>query len=530
MINLSIDGQKISVPEGISILEAAELNGIKIPTLCYLKKCGPAASCMVCVVRDVNTGKLLPSCTHTVSAEMEIETDSPEVRRSRKAALDLLLAEHVGDCEAPCRTACPAEMNIPLMIRQIAQGDMDAAVRTVKTHIPFAATLGRVCSAPCEKTCRINQADQAVAVCLLKRTVGDFALAQDEVWLPEKKVSSNKKVVIVGAGMAGLTAAYYLLAEGHHCVIYDRHEFPGGKLRHEADTSHLPTAVLDLEIDQIRRLGGEFRMNTEVDESLIAKLEEESDALILAIGHIDPKYVDHLGLRMTGQGIEIDRKNFQTSRPGVFAGGDAVTPLRMAVRSLADGRKIALSVNSFLACGVANVEKKRFNSRIGKLTAEELELVLEGASRDERCLQHVESGLTEIQAKAEALRCLHCECLKSDSCQLRDYADLYQAGAGRFKMKSRNVLILDKSHPEVVFEPGKCIKCGICIKIAEQHQECPGLSFQRRGFDMQVAVPFNESLAKALQYSADECIENCPTAALSRKINSNCNLSSHSHE
>jgi len=111
MIHLKINGKLFKAPEDKTILEVAREAGYTIPTMCHLDGHDHFPSCMICVVRDVNTGKMMPSCTTKVTESMDIVTDDVEVRDARKMGLELLLSDHIGDCEAPCQTNCPAYMD-----------------------------------------------------------------------------------------------------------------------------------------------------------------------------------------------------------------------------------------------------------------------------------------------------------------------------------------------------------------------------------------------------------------------------------
>ena len=126
--NIKINNTKIKVPEGTSVLNAAEAIGVKIPTMCFHDGFTNHPSCMVCLVKDVPSGNLIPSCGFPVSNGMEIISSDEEILEARKEALELLLSDHVGDCEAPCQIACPANMNIPKMNRFIAQGKFQEAI------------------------------------------------------------------------------------------------------------------------------------------------------------------------------------------------------------------------------------------------------------------------------------------------------------------------------------------------------------------------------------------------------------------
>ena len=121
-ITCTIDNNKVSVEKGSTILYAAQTAGIHIPTLCNLEGFPPFTSCMICVVEDLSTGKLVPSCTEQVKEGMAINTLSDSVYKARQDALNLLLSEHVGECTAPCTRTCPAHPDIPRVKRYINKG------------------------------------------------------------------------------------------------------------------------------------------------------------------------------------------------------------------------------------------------------------------------------------------------------------------------------------------------------------------------------------------------------------------------
>ena len=207
MPKLTIDNREVEVPGGATILDAAEKLGIDIPTMCFMKGCQPSTSCMVCVVKVEGRAVLLPACGTLAEEGMRVVSDCEEVHEARKTALELLLSDHVGDCLGPCHVICPAEMNIPLMIRQIAAGQMRDAIETVKNDIALPAVLGRICPKPCERGCRRAAIDDAVSICLLKRYVADVDLESAKPYSPVCESKQNKRVAVIGAGPAGLAAA-----------------------------------------------------------------------------------------------------------------------------------------------------------------------------------------------------------------------------------------------------------------------------------------------------------------------------------
>ena len=518
MPKLFIDNREVEVDKGATILDAAGKLGIEIPTMCFLKNYKPSTSCMVCVVKVNGLDNLVPACGTVVKDGMRVESNSEEVRQARKAALELLLSDHVGDCLGPCQVICPARMNIPLMIRQIAAGNFREAIATVKKDIALPAVLGRICPKPCEKGCRRAVFDEAVSICLLKRYVADLDLQSANPYLPPCKPTQNKRVAIVGAGPAGLAAAYYLQQAGFRCTVFDDHEKPGGMLRYAVPKEHLPIEVLDKEIALIEKLGMKFKGQTRIGTDLLMEdLRKDFDAVFVAFGQLKPGDAESMDLEETPNGIKVNDKTYQTNLPGVFAGGDAVHKRKLTVRAVADGKETAVSISQYLSPPKADSVTgpvKEFNTRIGKLMDGEIEKFLACSNKAERTRPSgKDGGFTEQQARKEATRCLHCDCRKADTCKLRQYARDYGARPTRYKGE-RRLFVQHIQHPDVIYEVGKCIDCGLCIQTAARAGEELGLTFVGRGFDVRVAVPFNRSIAQALKHSADQCVNACPTGAL----------------
>ena len=515
MPRLSIDNREVEVPEGATILDAAGKLGIDIPTMCFMKGFRPSTSCMVCVVKIEGRAVLLPACGTLAEEGMRVESDCEQVHQARKTALELLLSDHVGDCLGPCHMICPAQMNIPLMIRRIAAGKLRDAIETVKKDIALPAVLGRICPKPCERGCRRAAIDEAVSICLLKRYVADADLESARPYSPACKPKQGKRVAIVGAGPAGLAAAYYLQQAGFGCTVFDDHEQPGGMLRYGVSEEDLPRDVLDKEIAQIEKLGFTFKGKTRIDDSAsLEKLRKDFDAVFIAFGAMDAGDVESMGLKTSAKGVAVGAKTYQTNMPGVFAGGDAVRKRKLAVRAVADGKEAAESISQYLSGGEVTGPDKPFNTRIGKIQDGEKERFAECASDDSRVtVSRKGEGFTDEQARQEAARCLHCDCRKADSCKLRQYARDYGARPNRYKSE-RRLFVQQTQHPKLIYEPGKCIDCGLCVQIATKAGEELGLTFIGRGFDVRVAVPFERSIADGLKQSAAECVAACPTGAL----------------
>ena len=337
MPRLTIDNQQVEVPEGASVLDAARALGIDIPALCYRDGVPPNTSCMTCLVRVNDGEKLLPACGTRAVEGMTVESETEPVRRARRAALELLLGDHLGDCIAPCEGACPAGIDIPSVIRRVAAGRP-----AFEGALPCEA-----CDAPCERTCRRGVKDEPVAIRLL--------------------------------------------------------------MSYAARAAGAP-------VDGARR------------------------------------------------------------RPG-----------------------------------------RPFSVHVGRVSPEEIDAFMVEASPERRVEPADGAAFTSAEAEREAGRCLHCDCRAKDGCKLRDYSALLGARPGKYRGARRP--FEQHVHPQnVVYEPGKCINCGLCIQIAREMGEPLGLTFIGRGFDVRVSVPFDRPLAEGLERAAAACVEACPTGALAFRV------------
>ena len=135
----------------------------------------------------------------------------------------------------------------------------------------------------------------------------------------------------------------------------------------------------------------------------------------------------------------------------------------------------------------------------------------------------VEASLTDTQVIAEARRCLTCGCRKADACHIRRLATEYGADPSRF-VGERRRFTQDTSHPDVIYEPGKCIMCEACVRIALEAGEELGLAIVGRGFHVTMAVPFDGTLKQGLQRVAERCAAACPTGALALRTQRACEL------
>ena len=193
--------------------------------------------------------------------------------------------EFVPAAPVPCTNACPAGIDVPGYVRLIAQGKEDEACQLILEKVPFPGILGRVCTHPCEDSCRRGDVNEAISICALKRFAADKAGGLPEGGL---KVADDTghKVAIIGAGPAGLTAGFYLRKMGHQVTIFEARPKPGGMMRYGIPYYRLPEDVLEREIDHILGLGIELKTGKALDKNFDpGQLKEEGfEAVFMALG------------------------------------------------------------------------------------------------------------------------------------------------------------------------------------------------------------------------------------------------------
>lgn len=204
------------------------------------------------------------------------------VRQRKPVYLDML---------PPCNAGCPAGENIQEWLRLIKAGNAEAAWHQLVSDNPFPAIHGRVCYHPCETACNRKDLDAAVSIHSVERHLGDLAIANN--WqFPRPRRQSGRRVLVVGAGPSGLSAAYHLAKLGHSVEIYDAGDKPGGMMRYGIPEYRLPRDVLDAEIDRLRNLGVIFKQNETIKDLLATQAEGNFDAVFVAVGAHISKRVD----------------------------------------------------------------------------------------------------------------------------------------------------------------------------------------------------------------------------------------------
>jgi NADH-quinone oxidoreductase subunit F len=194
-----------------------------------------------------------------------------------------------GVCEslfvAPCAARCPSEVDIPAYLALVAEGRPDDALLSHMDRNPFPSVCARVCPHPCEERCRRETVDSPVAIRAVKRFLVDAAADVTVPVMDRPDGEPPRRIAVVGAGPAGLTAAYFLRRLGHQVTVYEAMPEPGGMLRYGIPAYRLPREELERDIGRITALGVKIVCNAAVDGDLsLARLRQDHDAVFLASG------------------------------------------------------------------------------------------------------------------------------------------------------------------------------------------------------------------------------------------------------
>ncbi|MHA1578201.1 MAG: FAD-dependent oxidoreductase [Candidatus Freyarchaeota archaeon] len=198
---------------------------------------------------------------------------------------------------SPCRAACPADLDIPKYVNLIAEGRYREALEVIMERMPFPSICGRVCHHPCESDCTRSSIDQPVAIRDLKRFVADRYL--DELPRERFEPKREERVAVVGAGPAGLTAAYDLLRMGYRVTVFEASQRPGGMLTSCLPDYRIPREVAEKEIQRVLDAGLELRTGTLVSD-VDRLLDEGFGAVLVAIGAQKPRRIELEGMDAEG--------------------------------------------------------------------------------------------------------------------------------------------------------------------------------------------------------------------------------------
>ena len=164
MVTIKINGMPVNVPEGSRLIDVIRNEGVDVPSLCYKQGMEHYTSCMVCMVRDNDNGRYIPSCSAMVRDGMDIDASGPTVIEMRAEAIRLLLVEHRAECEAPCKLVCPYKLDIPHMNRLLMEGKVAEAIDLSFSVLGDPVAVCTACAGYCDKGCRRKKIDTNISI------------------------------------------------------------------------------------------------------------------------------------------------------------------------------------------------------------------------------------------------------------------------------------------------------------------------------------------------------------------------------
>lgn len=287
-----------------------------------------------------------------------------------------ILREYTTDeCTTPCQRTCPAGIDICEYIHQIQIGDYHRSVQVIKERNPFPTVIGRICPRPCEDACRRGLVDEPVAINYLKRFVADYEMLSNERVLPFKAPDTGRKVAVIGGGVQGLSAAFFLARLGHETTVFESEPELGGLLRSAIAGYRLPREVLDWDIQGILEMGVTARTGVTLGEDFTIErpFREGYQAVFLASGGWDSRLK---------RGIELEAPIPGTFLLVDFIKADSGRSNRVPVDSdvvISGGGSLAVrGAQLAIDLGVKNVTILfKESAESSPVTQEELENVLE---------------------------------------------------------------------------------------------------------------------------------------------------------
>ncbi len=299
----------------------------------------------------------------------------------------------------PCQYACPAKVNIRGYIYLLKQGEFKKAIDLVRESLPFPAITCRICFHPCERKCLRKKVDEAVNIKLLERFISDY-------WLDEKpdiwpRLHSGE-IAVVGSGAAGLSAAYFLTRMGYKVTVFESEKEIGGMLRTSISEVKVPRYIFEAQINYIREMGVEFKVNTTVgSEIYLTDLKDSGYKVIfLAFGGKASEISSLLKEIVNSSKIfEFNPITFQTNIPYIFVGGTLAIGKAPLVNVIASAKIASQSIDRFLKNEVIKSCEKEKIFRIR-------ETKIKGIERKKRI--ETQNGISEEEAMNEAGRCITC--------------------------------------------------------------------------------------------------------------------------
>ncbi|NJN64243.1 MAG: FAD-dependent oxidoreductase [Acidobacteria bacterium] len=344
----------------------------------------------------------------------EAPAREPDDRETLHRIADEILDRCRGEGPANCVGQCPLHVDARAYVQLAKQGRYQEALQKVREMLPFPGILGYVCAHPCELRCKRIDDDSAIRIRDIKRFLADRETGVPQ-HIVDREPDRGKNVAVVGAGPAGLIAAYDLARRGYRVTILEKTDRIGGCLVHKIPEFRLPRRVVDRDLSVIAALGIEVKLGVPVgSEVTIASLRETYDAVLVLVGYEGSQALlrsKAAGVaRSARQTLAIDPLTCETETPGVFAAGDAASGPSTVIQSLAAGRRAAESAHRFLSKLDLRLGREPVLPQRPLWTLEIDEPERQRRERTPVMLKPHNEAMTEAEVRADADRCLDCTC------------------------------------------------------------------------------------------------------------------------
>lgn len=344
-----------------------------------------------------------------------------------------------------CTSGCPLHVDVRGLAGAVGKSDFPAAFALFQRKIPFPAIIARVCDRPCEAVCRRAEAGDAIAIRELERAAVAYGSAGASAPRPARKFT--KRVAVVGAGLSGLTAAHDLALKGREVIVFEK----GPRLL-PLRRFGLPDALVDKDLSVLKILGVTVRLNTPVDDTALAQLTRDFDAVYLGVG-------------CTSAGLPgpIDPDTLATSEPKVFAGGTVRRDGQWSpIASVHEGRVAAQSIERLLQGASLTANRDDRGSHLSRLYTN---------TQRHAPLPRVEpadprTGYSREEAAQEGARCFPCECMECVRvCEYLSHHGSYPKRYVREIFNNDSIVMGNRKSNRMI---NSCSLCGLCAAVCPE--------------------------------------------------------------
>ncbi len=355
----------------------------------------------------------------------------------------------IQECAPPCAAHCPVHVDVRALTSAVAGGDFQSAFKTLSKTIPFPEIIARTCDQPCQAACYRKTVGGDIQVAALELTSiqhSDHLIAKPML-LPRR----DARVLIIGGGLSGLTAAFELVKKGYQVALYERENRLGGRLWNYPE-DQLHGDVIQREIERIVDLGVKVHTNTEVTPLLVTTLQ--FDACYLGTGNSASNPFNLL--TNPDHTLQVNMDTFQTSQANVFAGGSLLhTP--STIFSVSDGRRAAISIDRFLqnvSLTASRVNEGAYDTRL-----------ITNISKVEKVetIPLFKAGYSAKDAIEEAKRCLQCDCMECVKvCEYLKHYGSYPRKYVREIYNNLSIIMRTRTSNKMI---NSCTQCGLCAEV-----------------------------------------------------------------